>query len=61
MMFFWLIAVIAIVYLFINNMDNKEGYKDRGKSAEEIAGERYARGEISREEYEEILQNLTGR
>ncbi len=60
MMFFWIAVVVFIVYL-INNNTNSEKDNIGGKKAEEIVSYRYARGEISKDEYEEILQNLTGK
>lgn len=61
MMFFWVLIIIGIIYLFsnrnTNHRDNSFSYR-RESQAEEIAKERYARGEITKEELEEILRDL---
>ena len=74
MILFWGILIIAAVYLFKNlNKDkySERGYVDRGKgnnksevtsqselSPEEIARRRYAKGEIDREEFNKIKNEL---
>jgi putative membrane protein len=55
---FW-ILIIALVGLFIIKIVNRS--KTRGnveKSALDIAKERYAKGEITKEEFEEIKNTL---
>jgi putative membrane protein len=48
------LAYLAIRYLI--NRKKTRGYE--GKSALDIAKERYAKGEITKEEFEEIKRNL---
>ena len=71
MLLFAALVITGIVYL-INNMKNNSSsdrknnnyrqleYKqeNKGDGAREIARERYAKGEISKEELNEILENL---
>ncbi len=65
MILFWALIIIGIVYLVRNltnnysrnNNDNRRDNK-QDNSAVNIARERYARGEITKEELNEILDNL---
>ena len=55
---FW-IVIIVLAYFLIKSLI--EHYKNQGvvgKSALDIAKERYAKGEITKEELEEIKKNL---
>ncbi|MDI3539497.1 MAG: putative rane protein [Methanolobus sp.] len=59
MMLFWILLTIGIVLLvkwFIDQ--NKDQNEAKNMTALEAAQLRYARGEISREEFEEIKKNL---
>ncbi|MFW6000778.1 MAG: SHOCT domain-containing protein [Halanaerobium sp.] len=71
MMFFWLIILAFVIYFVVQKnrgnkyRDRRADYKPREQidykqkdKAEEIARERYAEGEISKEELNEILSNL---
>lgn len=73
MMIIWVVLIAAVIYFLVNNnRNNRSGYDDRHDNyrkeryiedkksdrAEEVAKERYANGEISREELEEILRTL---
>lgn len=54
-----LIIVIAIVWMVVKGMNrNANAGQNSGKSALEILKERYARGEIEKEEFEERKKNL---
>lgn len=62
MVLFWIIVFVLIFY-FIKVLAQKgtdsESQRNTGESAEEILKKRYARGEISREEYEQIKKDLS--
>ncbi len=69
MILFWALIIIGIVYLVRNltnnnssnnnyNRDNNRDNNRQDNSAVNIARERYARGEITKEELNEILDNL---
>ena len=54
-------VVGVVVYLIVRNQKNlgvKGGLTDKVETPLDIAKKRYARGEISKMEYEEIKQNL---
>jgi putative membrane protein len=53
MLLFWAIVIVAVIYIA-----RKFFRKDHNQKAIEILKERYARGEISIEEYEERLKTL---
>ena len=52
--FFW----GAAIWLFVSLLRPGRGERDGEESALEIARRRYARGEISREEFEQIRRDL---
>ena len=60
-MFMWLIfAVILIVVIyFINNSKSNESQGRSNQTSLDIIKERYAKGEISEEEFEKMKKNLT--
>ncbi|HTV62196.1 MAG TPA: SHOCT domain-containing protein [Verrucomicrobiae bacterium] len=53
---FWLAVIVAVVALIVYIA--RQPSPPANKSAEEILKERFARGEISKEEYEERLKTL---
>ena len=56
---FWILPIIVISYLvcrYLINRNKTNGYER--KSALDFAKERYAKGEITKEELEEIKKNL---
>ena len=54
-----LILLIVLAYLLIKYMINRNMARGvEGESALDIAKERYAKGEITKEEFEEIKKNL---
>lgn len=71
MMFFWIIIIAAVIYFVVKKgqedkyNNRRDNYHQRDQidypkadKAEEIARERYAKGEITKEELNEILNNL---
>ncbi|MFO7950780.1 MAG: SHOCT domain-containing protein [Candidatus Fermentibacteraceae bacterium] len=56
----WIVLLVGLVYL-LARMWSRGGpgsHSPGGDSAREIARRRYARGEIDRQEYERILEDL---
>ena len=60
MIIFWILIIFGIIWLFKNMTNTKEaGERDmRNDNPEEVARRRYAKGEIDKEELEEILKTL---
>lgn len=58
MMLFWLIVLIAIAYLVYRLLSGGEGAIKLRKTAIETLNERYARGEISREDYLRMKEDI---
>ncbi|MFH1864819.1 MAG: SHOCT domain-containing protein [Candidatus Eisenbacteria bacterium] len=60
--FFWVMVVVGVVLLvvkLISGSSNSGGAGGKNqKSAEEILKRRYARGEISKAEYDQMLADL---
>jgi putative membrane protein len=63
MMFFGLIfwgGIIALIIWAVNRMTRHEHSQGEKPTPLEIARERYARGEITKEQYEQFKKDLTG-
>ncbi len=59
MWLFWLAVVAVVVFLVVRLAGSSRGSSDSmSESPETALKRRYARGEISREEYERILEDL---
>ena len=61
MIFFWPIIIIAAIFLIKSLLadDKKEAdFRNETETALDIAKKRYAKGEISKEEYEEIVEEI---
>ena len=58
MILVWVVVIVLIVWGVIA-LTRREGAGAAQKSPLDIARERYARGEISKEEYEEIRKSLS--
>ena len=59
MLIFWVLVIIALVYGIRRLAGGKRPEGDGGgKVALEILKERYARGEITREEFQQMKQDL---
>lgn len=54
MIIFWILIIVVIVWLIQNSRRNKTS----AESALDIAKKRYAKGEISKKELDEIKRNL---
>lgn len=57
MWLFWILALAAIV-LFFQFFSTPRHDRGHGDTPEQILKRRYARGEITREEYDRILNDL---
>ncbi len=59
---FWLVIIGGIVWALVtmvnNNNRKQQNYFPREEDALEILKKRYARGEINREQFEQIKQDL---
>ncbi|MCG8053743.1 MAG: SHOCT domain-containing protein [Candidatus Thiodiazotropha endolucinida] len=60
MWLFWIGLIILIVWAVKATAGGKSTPSERHKSAIEILKERYANGEIDREEFEQKRKDLTG-
>ncbi len=66
MFLFWILIIIGLIYLVNNGeLDNLFGRKnsnsynnDKQKDPVEIIKERYAKGEIDKDEFSEMMDNL---
>lgn len=58
---FWLLILGLIVYLIVSLVTPTRERRLHDEDPLEIAKRRYARGDISREEFERIRSDLTGR
>ena len=59
MVLFWA-AILAVLYFIVRSVGSSQARADRARGAMEILDERFARGEISEEEYTErrrVLQS----
>ena len=58
--FFWAAVVGGVVLLIVRLVGDSSGSSSGGRSseAEEILKQRYARGELSKEQYDEMLDHL---
>lgn len=57
-MLFWLIVVVVIVYIVMRLIKNHELNSNIKIEPLDIAKERYAKGEITREQFNEIKKEL---
>lgn len=55
---FWIIIIVLAYFLIKSLIEHNKTRSGEGNSALDIAKERYARGEITKEELEEIKKNL---
>lgn len=59
MMLFWAAVLIAIVVLIIRGFGTGRDGDHKANDAVSIAKERYARGEITKKEFEQLKQDLS--
>lgn len=58
----WIIGIVVIVFIVwvvVKGLNQSSANKGIGKSALDILKERYARGEIDKQEFEERKRDLT--
>ena len=55
---FWIIIIVLAYFLIKSLIEHNKTHGVAGKSALDVAKERYAKGEITKEELEEIKKNL---
>lgn len=60
LLFFWLLLILGVVYL-IKLIGGSTRRGEREKTALDILKKRYAKGEVSREEFEKIKEDLTNK
>lgn len=58
MLIFWILVIVALVYAIRWLAGPPKGGKPLEKTALDILKERYARGDISREEFERMKKDL---
>ena len=59
MIIFWAAIILLVIWLVRRFSSQGQGGMPHGSDALSIAKERYARGEISHEEFEKIKKNLS--
>lgn len=57
MILFWVVVILLIFY-FVKLLSKRSPNEKTGNRAEEILKERYAKGEISKEEYEQKKKDI---
>ncbi len=58
MWIFWILIIAAVIWFIAVATRRDSGSPGRDKSAREILEERYARGEIDRDEYQQKKRDL---
>jgi putative membrane protein len=61
MVFFWALMIAAAVAVVVAITRRTGGVEARGGSAVEILKKRYAKGEITKDEYESMKKDIEGR
>ena len=55
---FWIIVIVVIVYLLVRFAGRNQQTTERGDTAIDILKKRYAQGEITKEQFEEMKKNV---
>jgi putative membrane protein len=58
MILFW-VVVILLIFFFVKLLSKRSPNEKTGNRAEELLKERYAKGEISKEEYEQMKKDIS--
>lgn len=58
MIFFWVLIILGVVYLVKILASGTSSGKEKMESAEDVLKKRFARGEISQEEFETTMEVL---
>jgi putative membrane protein len=58
MMILWVVVIAALVYWFVQSTQKNRAVAGGQESALDILKKRYARGELSKQEYEERKRDL---
>ena len=58
MMLFWAVVFVVVVVLIIRAFSDKPEAAQKGRNPLDIAKERYAKGEIKKQEFEQIKKDL---
>jgi putative membrane protein len=58
MVLFWIAVIIAIVYIVRSFSRSSVGHPRPGETALDIAKKRYAKGEITKEEFDRLKEDL---
>ncbi|HEY5549762.1 MAG TPA: SHOCT domain-containing protein [Candidatus Saccharimonadales bacterium] len=59
MMVIWALVVIAVVVLVIRGVSGGFGKQGEGEDSLAIAKNRYAKGEISKKEFDQLIKDLS--
>lgn len=58
MMILWIAVIVAVIYLLIRAAQRNDGARSVSETALDILKKRYARGEISKEEFDDKKRDL---
>ena len=61
MMLFWALVVITIVVLLIRGIAGSSNKQSKEEESLSIAKKRYAKGEITKKEFEQLIEDLSSK